>query len=598
MSLIKLRKSNDINYNKERGLISSYIYNTRLRYYLTLSLTFVLLIILFIKQQFINLKQFTSYDTGILNINSNIKLENGYIITYFNQQDLLTLKPLQPSTINPSQFETWLTQEVVIARNKILKNIKFSGNENEWDNNIPLGVLTASPSRQSPNYFYQWTRDSAMTLNALVSDYFDNVETGQKIQIHDILLQYINNSIVLQRLDNLSGKFSLKDKYKGLAEPKFNIDSTPFNENWGRPQNDGPALRIITVLNYLKLLETNSLSVENFTNPNYHYTFNNELDILSNLIYYDLQFIVLNYEESSFDLWEEIVDRHFFTTLVQFYALEKAIKKWENFKLMYGIFPNNDNNLLNQLKTTHKVLLEYLLSKDNFINPYKGYVVESPNLLNIRSGLDIAVILASIVCHPSKSIINSDHLVPFDVYDSGILNTLYSLVQSMSIIYPINHPISNLNIGVALGRYPEDIYDGVHTSEGNPWFIATTSAAELIFKLIESYRVEEKPIVIDIWKTKFWSLFFHESNKFPWQKDLIVTIPYNSIAFNMTLDNLFKYGDSFFEVVRKHMSHEGEMSEQFNKYSGFLQGASDLSWSYSTFLDAIRARNKVQGLTA
>src|SRR5438067_683903 len=31
-------------------------------------------------------------------------------------------------------------------------------------------------------------------------------------------------------------------------------------------------------------------------------------------------------------------------------------------------------------------------------------------------------------------------------------------------------------------RYPEDVYDGVGTSLGNPWYLATTSMAELFYR--------------------------------------------------------------------------------------------------------------------
>ena len=564
----------------------------RLRYYMSLALTFVLLIALFIKQEYINIE---GPNNDILNNRGrhNINIET-ITVSDINLQDRIFLKSIQPSVIDQYHFNQWIEEESDIARIKILRNIKYSTNQNDWnDPNIPLGVITASPSRKSPNYYFQWTRDSAMTLNSLVLDY---KEYGESINpmIHDIMFQYFNNSMVLQRLNNWSGNFSIKDKYRGLAEPKYNIDSSPFNENWGRPQNDGPALRIITVLNYLDSVATNALNINELIGPYYNYNFEDELDLLNNFVYYDLQFIVLNYQESCFDLWEEIRDRHFFTTIVQFYALKKSIDKWTAFMDEHGIYPNNDNDLFNEMNETYDKLLEFLLSKDNFINTEKGYLIESPNLLKSRSGVDIAVILGSIVSHPSGDSISAR--IPFDVHDSGVLNTLYALMKSMSVIYPINHPNIPVNMGIALGRYPEDIYDGIQTSEGNPWFISTSTAAELMYKLIESYHTEKKPIVVNIWKTKFWKLFFSKHNKDYWNDDLTITIPYNSLAFNMTLNNVFKYGDSFLEVVRTHMSHEGEMSEQFNKYTGFLQGARDLSWSYSSFLDAVRSRAKAQKL--
>ena len=39
-----------------------------------------------------------------------------------------------------------------------------------------------------------------------------------------------------------------------MGEPKINIDGTPYNDPWGRPQNDGPALRGLNMINLFNLL--------------------------------------------------------------------------------------------------------------------------------------------------------------------------------------------------------------------------------------------------------------------------------------------------------------------------------------------------------
>ena len=46
------------------------------------------------------------------------------------------------------------------------------------------------------------------------------------------IMNYLENENKLQQLDTITG----------LGEPKYNINCTPFNGEWGRPQNDGPAL--------------------------------------------------------------------------------------------------------------------------------------------------------------------------------------------------------------------------------------------------------------------------------------------------------------------------------------------------------------------
>ena len=56
--------------------------------------------------------------------------------------------------------------------------------------------------------------------------------------------------------------------------------------------------------------------------------------------------------------------------------------------------------------------------------------------------------------------------------------------------------------------------------------------------------------------------------------------------FNDYLTDMFKYADSFLNVIRWHATPEGRLSEQFNKCSGFQRGARDLTWSYGSFTSA------------
>jgi glucoamylase len=52
-------------------------------------------------------------------------------------------------------------------------------------------------------------------------------------------------------------------------------------------------------------------------------------------------------------------------------------------------------------------------------------------------------------------------------------------------------------------------------------------------------------------------------------------------------------GDAFLKVVRTHVDGEGSMSEQFDRENGYMRGATDLTWSYGAFLQAVRARKMV-----
>lgn len=71
-------------------------------------------------------------------------------------------------------------------------------------------------------------------------------------QLKPWIEDYITAQAVLQTVKNPSG--SLLPSGLGLGEPKFNVDGTKFNGNWGRPQRDGPALRSIAIITYSNYL--------------------------------------------------------------------------------------------------------------------------------------------------------------------------------------------------------------------------------------------------------------------------------------------------------------------------------------------------------
>lgn len=69
---------------------------------------------------------------------------------------------------------------------------------------------------------------------------------GGKLELQNVLKDYINSQAVLQTVNNPSGGLSSG----GLAEPKFNVDMSPYTGDWGRPQRDGPALRATAMIDF------------------------------------------------------------------------------------------------------------------------------------------------------------------------------------------------------------------------------------------------------------------------------------------------------------------------------------------------------------
>jgi glucoamylase len=477
-------------------------------------------------------------------------------------------------TITRAKFEDWILEQNEISLHKILLNI---GDEN-WspdllEKNVSLGAVIASPSTEAPNYFYQWIRDGAITLNSVNHRLADTGFTNKSLQI--TVENYLKNSYHLQRLDNPSGKFNEEDLLS-LGEPKFMVDGTPFLDNWGRPQNDGPALRVITIDNFLRNLEKN-------TGKFIQSEFNSFEDVYFKIMKLDLKYICKYWSNNNFDLWEEINSQHFFTSLTQLKALKIGLsyyKKYDKKDPVFGL----------TLEREFQNLMKFTLKDAGYINYNLNHIVETPSILSFRSGLDAAVIIASILTHDD----DDDSAIPFDVNDGLVLNTLSEMVKTMKYLYPINYDRINLNLGVALGRYPEDVYNGVGISEGNPWFLTTLYASELLFKLINKLYADEKNLIIDESNRQFYFSHIIEVNNLLSTEptDFSINIPFNSLAFNQTMKNVFDYADSFLDVVREHVSDDGFMSEQFNKYSGYNQGAENLTWSYGAYYSSFRGRQK------
>lgn len=470
------------------------------------------------------------------------------------------------------ELEVWLEKQGKISFESILKNIGGVGIESS---NVAKGAVIASPSKVKPNYFYQWVRDAAITIQSLV-EYLDdhNFSQGDYDLISAIEL-YILNSYQLQRLDNKSGTWKSLD---GLGEPKFMSDSTPFDEHWGRPQRDGPGLRVITITNYLQLLNKYDKQVSN------EIDLNSPQWIYDNIIKPDLKYIMINWFKSGFDLWEEIDSLHLFTALTQLKAIRNGLD-------IIKIINEPNTEFIIKLNSTFQALRFFIVVDSGFKVSNIPYLIETPSLVvqGKRSGLDIASILGSLRSHDMSS--SDSQQIPFPIEDSSVFSTLIALINDMKYRYPINHKFLGSFNGVALGRYPEDLYDGYGITEGNPWFIATATASEFIFKLIYhlynvggdfTFTEDQLKFIMDIAGVDI--KINSEVKK--------VSIPFGSETFKQISMSLLNYGDSFLEIIKTHVDGEGHMSEQFNKYSGYLEGAEDLTWSYGSFWSTLRWRQK------
>lgn len=206
----------------------------------------------------------------------------------------------------------------------------------------------------------------------------------------------------------------------------------------------------------------------------------------------------------------------------------------------------------------------------------KGYVVSGlKNSQDIRSGLDISTILA---------VIHSLETPSFAPNDDRILSTFVHLVDRFSQSYEVNNvSIDEYGqpLGVAVGRYPEDLYNGTGKSTGNPWYLATASLAEFLYKLALVYKKNGIIVV-----TKISLPFFRDFLSLNFTTE---DIHRDSKSFPMVLTSCLKRGDEFLRRIKYH-SPTANLSEQFDSKLGNNVGARDLTWSYASLLSASRVR--------
>ncbi|CAI4211603.1 unnamed protein product [Parascedosporium putredinis] len=247
---------------------------------------------------------------------------------FMSHPDAGSMSISTPTSWNGS-IDDFIAWERPIALANILCNI---GPDCVHDQTVSPGVVLASPSKVDPDYFYTWTRDAALVFKGLVEIFAENptASTALQTEIHN----YILTQAQLQTLENPSG--SLRDG-AGLAEPKFGADLSPFAENWGRPQRDGPPLRAIALIGYANwLLEQGD--VESALERVWP-VIQNDLSYVVQYWYSFLSLVVPAFllvwstgcentdkavstrNRTGFDLWEEVRGSSFFTTANQYRAL-------------------------------------------------------------------------------------------------------------------------------------------------------------------------------------------------------------------------------------------------------------------------------------
>ncbi|KAJ9492467.1 hypothetical protein VN97_g756 [Penicillium thymicola] len=411
----------------------------------------------------------------------------------------------------------------------ILNNIGADGSA---VSGASAGIVVASPSKSDPDYFYTWTRDAALTFKVLIDEFIAG-DTSLESTIQD----YISAQAKLQAVSNPSGDLS---DGSGLAEPKYNVDLTAFTDAWGRPQRDGPALRATALITY----------------GNHLISKKKESVVKSNIwpiVQNDLSYVAQYWNQTGFDLWEEVQGSSFFTIAAQ----HRALVEGSTFAKALGKTCDGCDSQAPQV----------LCFLQSFWN---GKAVVSNLVDNGRTGLDANSVLASIGNFDPKGTCDD---ITFQPCSARALSNHKLYVDSFRSIYDVNSG-KKAGTAVAVGRYAEDTYQG-----GNPWYLTTLAAAEQLYDAL--YQWDQQG-----------SLAITETS-LPFFKDLISSAaagkyPSSSDTYTSITKAVKTYADGFVAVVNKYTPSDGALAEQFTRADGTPASASDLTWSYAAFLSAAR----------
>ena len=328
------------------------------------------------------------------------------------------------------------------------------------------GSIVASPVLAAydpdPDYFFHWFRDSAVVMDAvrlLLAD--GSLSRAAALEyFHD----FVQFSLSLLELDGQAlvkepgwragvkpdfAKFIRPDAELSAvrgeavsAEARVNADGTLDISNWGRPQHDGPPLRLLTVLRWIRDVPLDDpLGAA-----------------AAQLVRADIAFTRNRWRLPSVDIWEEEKGHHYYTLRVAAEALAESAG-WLDRQGAAG----EAQLCRTDAEAIMHMLDGYWLADGRY---YRSRVLEGE--ARSTKELDIAVIFAAI--HGAGE--QRTH----SVHDPRMHATLVRLEALFDAQYPINHgrPAGR---APALGRYQGDVY-----YSGGAYYFSTLAAAEFCFR--------------------------------------------------------------------------------------------------------------------
>jgi len=312
----------------------------------------------------------------------------------------------------------------------------------------------------------------------------------------------------------------------------FLINGTP--RNW-TDQTDGPALQTLAIVRLRAQLDAPAQATADA------------------VIAANLTFLQDAYQGETYNLWEEEYGASFFARSVQLQCFQAIAANTAGIPVP-GWLPAAIPWLQNAL-ASH----------------WNGQYYQSmlPVPADYRAPYD-----------PNFDIVMAAIYGAIPVTDTKLLATAAQLRSQWAdpdskYFYPINGADQQRGIGPLLGRYPGDVYDGDTDAliGDHPWAVSTANFAELYYRLATQVTAAGA-VPLDSLSAGFFSQVGVGASSTPAAAAAALQVA----------------GDQMLQAIIFH-SDNLELSEQFDATTGYEKSVGNLSWSYASFLSAIRARN-------
>lgn len=401
-------------------------------------------------------------------------------------------------------------------------------------NVLPNGAIVASPAKGEqpgePNYWFVWQRDAGQTLLSLIGWSRTSPFGLPVAPMQQAITAYLG--------------FLARCQASGVS--RYTVEGQPVM-GYGSPQLDGPPIGVLALTNLL--------------DPRPHYgQIRAALDYL----------LTPEGQGPCFDAWEFVYGRILNALLLK----RKAFRAGAHLALLLA---EQDD-----LRRFQDEVARLETEIEGFVDVQRGVLVSNRDpadpWFETLSGLDAATLAALLTAWDSR-----DEFL--GLTHPAVMGTVLALEDAFGPLYAVNRAWQAAGYdGMGWGRFPEDANDGLGSTGGNPWPLATFWAAQYCYRLAEKLAIGGPFSIIDERQARYFNRVAGQELARPGEQ-----LPGQDVVMHL-LPALRRRGDAYLQFVLAHQPLDGSVTEQINRDTGQPQGARDLTWAMSELLNTLAMR--------